>query len=236
MVFSEGYGIVPEAYASLLDAWASAGYVVADPVYPFTASSPPRTLNEGDIVNHPADLSFVVTSILHTGATAGGILSGLINSSEVGVIGHSDGGDISLAASSNSCCRDDRVKAAVILSGAESASFGGTYYSTPPIPMLVIQGTADNINPAACSVELYNQASQPKYYLSLADQSHESPYLQAGKALEVVKQVTIGFLDGYLQHSAAKLNAMAADADVPGLATLTNAPSVGPAIGNCPGA
>jgi predicted dienelactone hydrolase len=236
VVFSEGYDISPEAYANLLDAWSAAGYVVADPTYPFTSPTSPGGPEEDDIVNHPADLRFVITSLLQDGATKGGTLSGLINPSEVAVIGHSDGGDVALATASNSCCLDSRIKAAVILSGAELASFGGTYYTTPAVPMLVVQGTADDINPQVCSVQLYDAAPQPKYYLSLAGQSHESPYLQAGQPLGTVEKVTIDFLDGYLRHSTAQLDAMTADGSVPGLATLTNSPSVGPPVGSCPGA
>jgi len=235
-VFSEGYGISPEAYADLLDAWSAAGYVVADPTYPFTSPTSPGGLDENDIVNHPADLRFVITSLLQDAATTGGPLSGLINPSEVAVIGHSDGGEVSLAAASNSCCRDSRIKAVVVLSGAELASFGGTYYATPPVPMLVVQGTDDDANPPACSVQLYDAAPQPKYYLSLVGQSHESPYLQVGQPLSIVENVTIDFLDGYLRHSTAQLDAMTAVGSVPGLATLTDSASVGLLVGSCPGA
>ena len=56
VVFSGGYDVSPEEYSSLLDAWAAAGFVVADPVYPFTTPSPGQDLDENDIVHHPADL------------------------------------------------------------------------------------------------------------------------------------------------------------------------------------
>ncbi len=236
VVFSSGYDIEPEAYSGLLDAWASAGYIVADPVYPFTAPSSPAQLDEGDISNHPADLSFVITSILDVGATVGNTLSGLVDPKEVGVAGHSDGGDVSLAVASNSCCRDTRVKAVVVLSGAELTTFGGTYYSAAAVPMLVVQGSADQINPPACSVQLYDQAPQPKYYLSLAGQTHEGPYLQGGRPLDVVAKVTIDFLDGYLRHSNSNLDSITADGTVPDLAVLDDTASVGPVIGSCPGA
>src|ERR1035437_3378406 len=103
VVFSEGYGFDPGTYAPLLDAWAMAGYVVVDPVYPFTAPTSPGGLVRSDIVNHPADLRFVITSMLGDSAAAGGTLAGMIDSSEVGIIGHSDGGDVSLAVANNSC-------------------------------------------------------------------------------------------------------------------------------------
>ena len=236
VVFSEGYDISPEAYATLLDAWASAGYVVADPTYPLTSPSSPEGLDESDIVNHPADLRFVITSVLQDGATPGGTLSGLIDPSEIAVIGHSDGGDVTLATASNSCCSDGRIKAAVILSGAELASFGGTYYATPPVPMLVVQGTEDDINPPACSVQLYDAAPEPKYFLSLIGQSHEGPYLEAGQPLDTVGKVTIDFLNGYLRHSTAQLDEMTTDGSVAGLATLTSSASAGAPVGSCAGA
>lgn len=236
VVFSEGYGFDPETYAPLLDAWAMAGYVVVDPVYPFTAPTSPSGLVRSDIVNHPADLRFVITSMLGDSAASGGTLAGMIDSAEVGVIGHSDGGDVSLAVANNSCCRDSRIKAAVILSGAELAWFAGVYYSQPAVPMLVVQGTNDDINPPSCSVQLYNQASQPKYFLSLAGQTHTSAYTQAGQPLDVVAKVTTDFLNGYLKGSRAGIGALSPDGTVSGLATLTDAASVPPNDQPCPDA
>ncbi len=91
----------------------------------------PTGSNEADIVNHPVDLRFVIRSLL---GQLGPPLKGLIDRSEVAVIGQSDGGDVSLAVAANSCCRDSAVKAAVILSGAELARFGGSYFSTARRP------------------------------------------------------------------------------------------------------
>jgi len=236
VVFSQGFDIEAEAYAALLDFWAAAGYVVVDPTYPATAPSAPGGVDENDIVNHPADLRFVITSMLQASNTPGTTLTGLLDPSEIAVIGHSDGGDVSLATAANTCCLDARVKAAIILSGAELTSFGGTYFATPALPMLVVQGTADVVNPPACSIQLYNQAPQPKYFLSLEGQNHESPYLMAGAPLETVKEVTTGFLNGYLRHSASSLAALESQGSVPGLATISSAPAVGPEGGSCPGA
>lgn len=98
----------------------------------------------GDIVNHPTDLRFVITSMLDDSGASGDTLTAMIDARRVGVVGHSDGGDVSLAVANNSCCRDSRVKAAVILSGAELAWFPGVYYSQPAVPMLVVQGANDD--------------------------------------------------------------------------------------------
>ncbi len=241
VVFSEGYDISPQAYAALLDAWAAAGYVVAAPVYPFTDPAEPGGLNESDIVNHPADLRYVITSILGLSASPGGDLSGLVRADAIAVIGHSDGGDVSLATVANTCCTDPRIKAAILLSGAELASFEGRYFAGPStVPLLVVQGTADTINPPACSVQIYDAAPSPKHYLSLFGASHTGAYLPAGPARTVVERVTVDFLNAYLKGSSTALGRMGRDGTVPGLAGFTSAPSVSahlaPLTGACPGA
>jgi predicted dienelactone hydrolase len=237
IVFSQGFDIQPERYALLLNAWAKAGYVVVDPAYPFTSPNSPGGLVRTDIIHHPADLSFVISSLLNLNAQAGGTLSNLINPAEVGVIGQSDGGDVSLAAIANTCCRDARIKAAVILSGAELAWFKGTYFATPAVPMLVVQGTNDlSENPVACSVQLYNKAPPPKYYLSMIGQTHLSAYLAPGTPLRVVVRVTLDFLERYLRHDQAMGKAMTAAGTVPGLATITSETSLGSNTGSCPDA
>jgi predicted dienelactone hydrolase len=235
VVFSQGFDIRPERYALLLNAWAEAGYVVVDPAYPFTSPNSPGGLVRTDIIHHPADLSFVISSLLHLNSQPGGTLSNLINPAEVGVIGQSDGGDVSLAVIANTCCRDARIKAAVILSGAELAWFHGTYFTTSAVPMLVVQGTNDlSENPVACSVQIYNEAPQPKYYLSMIGQTHLSAYLARGAPLQVVVRVTLDFLDRYLRHNQAIGNAVTQAGTVPGLATITSERSLGPNTGSCP--
>ena len=237
VVFSQGFDIQPEAYALLLDAWASAGYVVADPVYPFTSPQAAGGLVRADIVHHPADLSFVITSLLDDSARPGSVLSGLVQKTAVGVVGQSDGGDVTLAAAASTCCRDGRIKAAIVLSGAELSWFPGKYFSTPALPLLVVQGSRDFVmNPAACSVELYDQARQPKYYLSMLGQNHLSAYVPPGPALQEVERVTIDFLGAYLRHDVSQRNVLRAAGNVRGLATLSNAASVGPNRGYCPDA
>jgi predicted dienelactone hydrolase len=231
-VFSQGLDVAPESYARLLNSWAAAGYVVADPAYPYTSPNSPGGVVRSDIVHHPADLNFVITTLLNDRA-----LSGLIESNEIAVIGQSDGGDVSLAAVANTCCRDTRVKAAVLLSGAEFSWFKGSYFSSAPVPLLVVQGTNDlSLNPVSCSVDLYNQAPQPKYYLSMIGQTHFSAYVQPGPALNVVTRVTITFLNGYLRNSTSALTAMTTASSVPGLATLTSQPSLPVVAGSCPDA
>jgi predicted dienelactone hydrolase len=225
VVFSPGYQISPSVYEPLIAAWASAGYVVAEPEYPDTAPGEPA--DEYDMVNHPGELRTVITFLLKASTAGSAPLLGLIDPSEVAVAGHSDGGDVSLAAAANSCCRDPRVKAAVILSGAEQGIFGGTYYSTPGPPLLVTQGTADTVNAPACSQMLFDAASAPRYYLNLPQATHLSPYTAGGLGEAAVQSATITFLDGYLKASPSSRAALL------GLGTVTGTL---PLSGSCLGA
>lgn len=237
VVFSQGYDTNDSAYAWLMDKWTNAGYVVAAPTYPFTAPTSPNGVNETDIVNHPVDLRYVITSLVKGSGPAARVRR-LIDPSRVGVIGQSDGGDVSLAVVANSCCRVSAVKAAAILSGAELARFGGSYYSGggAAVPLLAVQGSADTINPPGCSAQFYNQAPQPKYYLDLTGSSHLAPYTLPGNVRTTVGAVTTAFLDRYLKGQQAALTTLKHSGAVPGVATLTSGGTAPGASTSCPGA
>jgi dienelactone hydrolase len=234
-VFSQGYDLGVPAYSALLADWASAGFVVAAPTYPHTDPSDPGALDESDIVNHPADLRQVITALLNAVQGPGTVLSGLIDANEIGVVGHSDGAVVSLAAAANTCCQDARVKAAAILSGAELASFPGRYVFSDRVPLLVTQGSADTINLPACSAEIYDAANSNKYYLDLLGAPHEPPYVDPGPDLQIIARVTTDFFDGELVGQTAALAALATDGNVEGRSSLSATAVAPQARGACPG-
>jgi predicted dienelactone hydrolase len=237
VVFSEGYAASVGEYAGLLNSIARAGYVVAAPTYPRTDPTAPGGLSEADIVNHPGDLRFVISEMLGASRNPADRLHGILALRRVAVIGHSDGGDVSLAVVANSCCRDPRVSAAVILSGAEFSAFGGRYFATSGVPLLVVQGTADTINPPACSVQLYNAAPSPKYYLEIPGAEHQPPYLDPGPMRVGVSRSVVAFLSAYLRGNVRALSAVEHGDALPASETLSSGPSAPPVSGSsCPGA
>jgi predicted dienelactone hydrolase len=198
VVFSPGYQIAPDRYDVLTTAWAQAGFVVAEVDYPDTAPGSPPI--ESDMVNHPHELAQVISYLLSDDRFP--------HNQTVGVAGQSDGGDVSLAATYNTCCRDPRIKAAIILSGAEDSIFGGRYFTASGPPLLVAQGDEDTINPPGCSDLIFDQAPEPRYYLDIPDASHLSAYTApAGPEVEEVNDVSISFLKGYLKGMTLTLGA-----------------------------
>ncbi len=232
IIFSQGFDLAPTVYGGLLHAWARAGYVVAAPTYPDTDSTGPSTglgrLYEADIIHHPADLRFVLASLLATSRNRHSRLYHLINPREIALIGHSDGGDVTLAAAADSCCELPHIAAAVVLSGAELSTFGGSYFSHGSPPLLVAQGSADTINVPACSVQIYNAAPQPKYYLNIPNAEHEPPYVDPGPMRTGVIRATVAFLNAYLKRRAAALVALDHGGPLPADETLTSGPTAPP--------
>ena len=243
VVFSPGFDIVPAEYTALVEHWAQAGFVVAVADYPFTAPGP-AGVNEADIVYHPADLRAVISDMLSQSANPRSLLAGTVNPARIGVAGHSDGGDVTDAVVANTCCRDPRIKAAAVLSGAELTSFGGTY-GAPGVPLLVVQGDADQINPPACSEQIYDGAGLPRYYLDLHGAGHRAPYLDTGPYYAsaappavyqaAVDRATLLFWESYLAGDSSALSAFTAGGGLGPDASFTAGAPVA-LSGSCPGA
>ncbi len=237
VIFSQGFDLSLASYAQLMDAWVQAGFIVVAPEYPYTDPSYPLGVDRSDLVNHARDLNFVISTVVEDSKSVGSVLYELVNTREIAVAGQSDGGDVSVTSAFNTCCQDSAIKAAMILSGAEYASFGGKYFTgTSSLPLLVTQGTQDTINPPECSVEIYNQALAPKDYLELIGADHLAPYTQSGQYLSITEQVTTDFLKEYLLGDTFAQGQMTVAGNQPGFSTLTVNGSVAQVPGGCPGA
>jgi len=125
----------------LMELLASHGYLVLAADYPLTSGSAPGGANALDVVNQPADISFLIDSVLALDG-ADKPFSGDIDPSRIGLSGYSLGGLTTYLASYHPRLRDPRVAAAVAIAGP-SAPFNAEFFATASIPTLAVAGTAD---------------------------------------------------------------------------------------------
>jgi dienelactone hydrolase len=220
VIFGHGFNISIAPYAALMRSWVRAGYVVAAPIFPLEQPAAPGGPNEKDLVNQPADVSFVITQ-LAGGAQEPSSLRGLVNTSRIAVAGHSDGGDTALAVAYDPRVRDRRVDAAMIFSGAYDPYVSPFAFPAGGPPLLAIQGTSDVVNPSSATRLFYLAARPPKYLLTLFGAPHLPPYSTEQPQLSIVEHTTLAFLNLYLgKGSASALRAVGTVAGVSHLAAV----------------
>ena len=223
LLFAPGFLQCAGAYSDLLQAWASAGYVLAAVNFPYTNCHLGTEANEADLVNQPRDMSYVLTRLLALSARPGDRFSGLLDPHEVGAAGQSDGGDTVAALAANTCCTDRRLKAVAVLSGAEWPPMPGRYFAGGAPPMLFTQGTADTINPPWMSLQLYRaDGADARHYLDLFGASHLIPYEGTNPVERLTAHVTLAFFDRYVLGQADALDTMTRDGNVTGTAALVS--------------
>jgi predicted esterase len=215
VVFAHGFNATPAAFAPFLAEFVRRGYVVAAPAFPLTVAGAPGGPRTGDYQNQPGDLSFVLTRLARVAHRHR--FEDAIDTRHVAFAGHSLGAVTTLGATENSCCLDPRADAAVAFSGGPLPFAGGTYFSEPGPPLMLVHGTDDPTAPYAASVATYSNAPPPKVLLSLVAASH-GVFLPPWLSPEL-RSVT-DFLNGYLKGRDAALGRLAEAGTVPGVASV----------------
>lgn len=210
ILFAHGSGGFGTAYLPMLRAWAAAGYVVAAPAFPL-ASPGGGALGDAssleDLPNLPADMTFVLTQLLRLNDDPAGPLRGLVDPARVGAAGHSLGAMATLALAANTCCYDQRIKAAVVLAGREMPFGGGAFFARIRTPMLLVHGDADTNVAYRDGRKAYADAPPPRFFLTLAGGDHSAMFDPFdGPAATSATRVTIAFFDDYLRGRAAGLD------------------------------
>jgi pimeloyl-ACP methyl ester carboxylesterase len=216
VVFAHGFDTSAATYSTIEQQLAADGFVVAAPDFPYTSSASGNALDESDVVNQAGDVSFVITELFDA-STRPAALQGLIDTSaKVGVVGHSDGGVTAAGVAYNSSVADPRIGAAAVLSGAE-ITYPGPWFTTQSPPLLAVHGDADEVNPYAASQQLFDDATGPKYLVTVLGGSHLGPFT-TDPVEPAVSTLVADFLHAGLQGDSAAAARIAGDADAPGLA------------------
>jgi dienelactone hydrolase len=215
IVFAHGFNGHPRKFVELTTAWARAGYVVAVPRFPLTSDD----LSGGviaDVVEQPADMSFVIDEMLRLNGETGSFLEGRIDPERIGVAGLSLGAITTLGVTYNSCCRDQRIDAAISMAGIRYP-FPGEF-EVSGVPLLLFHGDADPVLDHQQSVDTFAVAAPPSYFVTIIGGSHAPPFEDDDDPADpMVEQVSTDFWDVYLGGQPDALDRLLADADVPGL-------------------
>jgi predicted dienelactone hydrolase len=221
ILFTHGLYARGVFYHDVLEAWASAGYVVAAPDYPLSNQNTPGGVSFGrgvaDAKNQPADASFVISQVIKDKQ-----LGEIVDPKRIGASGHSLGGITTYGLAYSACCRDKRVKAAVPMSG-----LGGIpapidqYFQNVRTPLLALHGNSDGTVPIANDLDTFTRAQPPKFFMTFLGAAHVTPFLGGtDPQATVLKQSTVDFWDRYLKGDKAALDKLRTDGNLAGSTTL----------------
>ena len=224
LVLAHGFDSLPEWFDALAATIAGHGFVVAAPAFPLTNHYALGYDVEklGDAGHQPADMSFVITQLLAAATTPGDALDGQIIAGDVAVLGESLGGTTVTGLTRKDCCRDPRVRAALLFAAAPidilGSLFGTDSIAAGP-PTLVAHGTVDTTLAYSGSQQLYAQIDPPKVFLGITGAGHADAVFATTLPLTVVQNVAeraiVGFLNAIFrgQHAtfADTLAALAAE-------------------------
>ncbi|MEU4222233.1 chlorophyllase/cutinase-like alpha/beta fold protein [Actinoplanes sp. NPDC026623] len=186
VLFSHGLTAQPDDYADMLTRWVRAGFVVAGPTYPRTSYGV-ADFDPLDIVNQPADASWVLDSLL----APAGPFGAMIDPDRLAAAGHSAGGITTVGLFS--AYRDERLKAGVVLNGTD---FQGAPFTGPPAALLFVHGRRDNTVTYRAGRAVYAAVPWSRAMLSITDGGHvtEAPDFEAtvGTSTEFLRWALYG--------------------------------------------
>jgi dienelactone hydrolase len=210
IVFGHGLGGSPAYLEALTEAWAAQGFVVAAPFFPFSRGDAPGGPDASDVQNQTGDVSFVIDAVILEAENAYSPLVGLVDGERIGVAGHSNGAITTIGVTMHTCCRDDRIDAAIEMAGTANPFDGGEYDWTSGLPFLVVHGTEDALVSYANAPDIYNRLVGPKGLLTIEGGDHGSWFDEDGEGHAGVVAATTDFWLAHLtgdEDARARLNA-----------------------------
>jgi dienelactone hydrolase len=188
VVFAHGWNSDPGVYASLLEGWAAAGFVVAAPVFPDSTDLNPGS-PVSDYADQALDITFVISSLLHDRTVP-------IDPTRIAVTGHSDGGtDVALMAL-DPAYADRRVRAYVCMSGEMPSGVAPYDVATTPAAVLFAVGSDDEYGLYPLTTQVF-QAAQASAKAMLVEPGgdHLGSFVDATPAATAMRDAETQFLE-----------------------------------------
>jgi pimeloyl-ACP methyl ester carboxylesterase len=217
IVFAHGWNSDPSVYTTLLDAWVSAGYVVAAPIFPDSSDTLPGT-PVSDFPDEARDLSFVITQLL--AGKASPFIT--VDPHRIAAAGHSDGGtDVAMLAL-NPAFADPRIKAYLSLSSQIPDGVAGPWGTAVAGSLLVAVGTDDEYGLLPDSTQVYQTADMVKALLTVTGGDHLDTFVADTPQSAAVREETVRFLQAALGPTSAPVT--------PGILNAALVPAPDPSI------
>lgn len=225
IVFSHGLFGHPDKFTHLLEAWATAGYVVVAPAFPLTNDQVPgATANARDLWQQPGDVSFVLDRVLAANDDPGDPLHGRIDPDRIGAAGLSLGGATTLALTFNPCCTDRRIDAAEVLSGNPIPMPEAYAFAAGGVPVLIMHGDADASLRLSTEREVYDAITTPKMFVTLLGGTHAPPFEDPVTPYDdLAERTTTAFWDLTIGGDPSARDRLDVAARVPGLTVVDDA-------------
>jgi dienelactone hydrolase len=206
VVWAHGWNGTGETFLPYAELWARLGYVVALPTFPLSREG---VANGDDVQNQPGDVSFVIDEVLELG---------IADADHIAVAGHSLGSATVFGVVYNSCCADDRIDAAIAISGGGPIFEGGDYEDSAPTPLLLVHGVRDQGVPIGVGDATFDSRPGPITYLRLDEADHVNLFW--GPDGELLETAIVAFLDDQLRGDPSGMEALPGEVRSSGRATL----------------
>lgn len=146
IVYSHGFSDNRRTGEYLTRYLASRGYVVIAADFPLTNTWAPGGPLVNDVVNQPADVSFLIDTLLQYNLNPEHPLAGMIDPERIGLMGISLGGMTTTLAAYHPTMADPRVRAALSIAGPTDP-FSAAFFQQHAPAFLMLAGTADALVP-----------------------------------------------------------------------------------------
>ncbi|WP_101756571.1 CocE/NonD family hydrolase [Oceanicoccus sp. KOV_DT_Chl] len=171
IVYSHGFSSNRSDGEYLAQHLTSKGYVVVAADFPLTNASAPGGPLVKDVVNQPADVSFLIDTLLQHNFNPEHALADMIDPERIGLMGLSLGGMTTTLAAYHPTMADSRVDAALSLAGPTD-QFTAAFFQQRTPAFLMLAGTADALVPYSSNALPVLQKIPNAQLLTIAEGSH----------------------------------------------------------------
>lgn len=171
MVYSHGFMSDGKGGEYLAQHLSSHGYTVVAPTFPLTHYSAPGGANSADVVNQPADVRFILDTMLARNGDKNDTLFNTIDANRIVAAGLSLGGMTTTLASFHPEYADLRISAAISIAGP-TYMFSKRFFADRSIPFMMIASPQDAlVNYADNAANIRNKVDGA-VLVSIEDASH----------------------------------------------------------------